>query len=141
MQYINIDKQVGKVLQDLRKKKNISQKQLGDIIDVTPQQIYKYESGKSSINISFLYSICKRLDISMCELEGQILSLSHNKNLKYHILEISKLCKTFENVLNKRDLASLQNAIAFIITVSNSNINNTSDNSMYFNRKPIFQIR
>ena len=148
MEYKDIDKKIGQGLQNLRKEKGISQKELGLIMGVTPQQIYKYENGKSSITLSSLYKICKNLNISVLELEERMF-LSENKNkIKYHILEISKICKDFENTLDIRNLESLQNAIAFIITISN----NTSDqynlcNSnkklkipIYFDKKPIFQI-
>ncbi len=58
-----IDKFVGKQLRLMRLNLNMSQTELGDLVDVTFQQIQKYERGANRIGSSRLWQFCKVLNV------------------------------------------------------------------------------
>lgn len=53
----------GKQLRKLRTVKGLSQEQLGRALNITFQQIQKYESAKNRLSVSRLHDICLVLDI------------------------------------------------------------------------------
>ena len=55
-------------LRELRKKKNLSQKQLGKILNVTSQAIGNYEKGKRFSQVLFAEEYSKALGITLEEL-------------------------------------------------------------------------
>ncbi len=61
-----INQLVGINLKFLRRIKKVSQKELGEALGVTAQQIQKYESGKNSINSAKLLLISVKLS---CKVE------------------------------------------------------------------------
>ena len=54
-------------LKDLRKKKGLSQEQLGKILNVTSQAIANYENGKRQNQLDFVKKYANTLDISLDE--------------------------------------------------------------------------
>jgi transcriptional regulator with XRE-family HTH domain len=44
---------------------SVSQEQLGRKLDVSFQQIQKYESGKNRVSAARLFEICKALNVSL----------------------------------------------------------------------------
>ena len=68
-----IDKKIiGIKLKEFRKKKNITQEELANILNTTHSTICAYESGKTTILTAFAYQICKRYNISMDYLCGRV---------------------------------------------------------------------
>jgi transcriptional regulator with XRE-family HTH domain len=63
-----IDSLVGARIRLLRKRRKISQEQLGKAIGVTFQQIQKYESGKNRVGASRLHRVAIALDVPITEL-------------------------------------------------------------------------
>ena len=59
-------------LKEFRKKKNITQEELANILNTTHSTISAYESGKTTILTAFAYQICKRYNISMDYLCGRV---------------------------------------------------------------------
>lgn len=59
---------IGKFIAKLRKEKNLSQQDLGDIIGVSSKTISKWECGNSLPDISLLEKISKSLDVNIDEL-------------------------------------------------------------------------
>ena len=57
-----VNQQIGILIRTLRRQHGLTQKALGDMIGVTYQQIQKYESGKSSINVGKLFLSLKAMD-------------------------------------------------------------------------------
>ena len=57
-----IDKMVGENLRAMRTMRGLSQQDLGDRIDLTFQQIQKYEKGSNRIAASRLWAFCEILD-------------------------------------------------------------------------------
>lgn len=58
------DVQIGKKLREVRQVKNISQATLATAVNITFQQVQKYEKGVNRISASRLIEMCEFLDIS-----------------------------------------------------------------------------
>ena len=59
---------IGKFISEERKKKNYTQKQLADILNISDRTISKWECGKGFPEVSLLQPLCKALGISLNEL-------------------------------------------------------------------------
>ena len=60
--------QLRKILKEYRKKKGLTQKQLGEIVGVSTSTIAKYENGDLEPNLKVLSKLAKALDINMNDL-------------------------------------------------------------------------
>ena len=58
----NIDTHIGLRLLQWRKRKKLSQKKVGEVIGISPQQLARYESGQSRITATNLYYLARALD-------------------------------------------------------------------------------
>ncbi len=58
-----VDVHVGRRLKALRRGHDLSQTQLGGHVDVTFQQIQKYEKGVNRISVSRLWRFCEYFDV------------------------------------------------------------------------------
>ncbi len=74
-----IDKMIGRNVRIFRKAKGISQSQLGDGIDVTFQQIQKYEKGANRIGSGRLAQIAKFLDVPIARIFENVPGGSGNR--------------------------------------------------------------
>ena len=73
MSYIN-----GKIIKEFRERKNLTQKQLGEIISVSDKTVSKWETEKGLPDITLLEPLSKALGVSVAELlSGESIS---NKN-------------------------------------------------------------
>ncbi len=59
---------IGKFIAELRKEKELTQKELADKIGVTDKAVSKWENGRGMPDVSLLGIICETLDISLNEL-------------------------------------------------------------------------
>lgn len=59
---------IGKFISEERKKKNYTQKQLAEILNISDRTISKWECGKGLPDVSLLQPLCKELGISVNEL-------------------------------------------------------------------------
>lgn len=62
---------VGKRIKSIRESSNLTQSKLATILNTSQSTISSYENGKTLIITSFLYEICKRLDVSMDYITGR----------------------------------------------------------------------
>ena len=70
---LNINKgEVGIKLKELRKELKLTQTKLADILNTTQSVIAEYEKGKNLIATPFLYTICKKYNISADYILGKI---------------------------------------------------------------------
>ena len=60
-----IDINIGINLREIRKSKNLTQTEVGKILNVTPHQIAKYETGKNRISASTLYRLACYYDVDI----------------------------------------------------------------------------
>ena len=63
MSYIN-----GKIIKELRENKNLTQKQLGEIISVSDKTVSKWETERGLPDITLLEPLSKALGVSVAEL-------------------------------------------------------------------------
>ena len=70
---------IGSNISKYRKLKKYTQKQLGDLIDVNPKTVSKWENGTVGPDITILKSLADALDVGVEELLTGI----KNKNKKY----------------------------------------------------------
>ena len=61
--YRSIVEEIGRNIRSIRKEKGISQRELGDLLRVSCQQIQKYEIGKDRISSSTLYMVSRVLNV------------------------------------------------------------------------------
>ena len=64
MTELEIKKQMGKRLKDIRLIRRLSQEQVGAICGVTFQQVQKYEKGRNGISSYRLLQLCHGLNVS-----------------------------------------------------------------------------
>jgi transcriptional regulator with XRE-family HTH domain len=90
--------EIGKRIKTYRKIANMSQKDLGVVLDVTSQQIHKYENGSNEISYKKICIIAKAVDVPAeylidgVDIDGEKTNntaLKNEKNIKY-LLEISR---------------------------------------------------
>lgn len=56
---------LGRMVRKVRKKAKLSQSELADLIDVSPQFVSKIENGSKQASLQTVYNIAKSLDVSM----------------------------------------------------------------------------
>jgi len=61
----NLDDFIGMKLRQLRHKKHLSQNDLAEMLNVTHQQIQKYESGINRFSVSSLYAVANIFKVDM----------------------------------------------------------------------------
>lgn len=62
---------VGKRIREIREMKGLSQFKLAKLLNTTQSTISSYENGKTLILTSFLYGMCKKLNVSMDYISGR----------------------------------------------------------------------
>lgn len=60
-----IDINIGVNLREIRKSKNLTQTEVGKVLNITPQQIAKYEAGRNRISASTLYRLACYYDVDI----------------------------------------------------------------------------
>lgn len=60
--------EIGTFIAACRKEKKLTQKQLGEKLNVTDRAVSKWETGRSFPDVSLMEPLCKELDISVSEL-------------------------------------------------------------------------
>jgi transcriptional regulator with XRE-family HTH domain len=64
---LNLQVEIGKRIHFYRKKRNLTLVKLSKIINISPQQLQKYEAGKNSISVLMLKKISSALDIPIAQ--------------------------------------------------------------------------
>lgn len=65
---INDPAKIGVRLKDIRKKHNLNQKDIADMINTTQSVVSYFENGNNLIQTAFLYDICSKLNESADEI-------------------------------------------------------------------------
>lgn len=65
MTAFNIDEHIGKKLYEFRRAAGYSQRNVGEFIGTTPQQVSKYESGVDKITAGRLYALANFLGVKI----------------------------------------------------------------------------
>ncbi len=70
--------EIGKKIKFYRRLKEMPQKKLGQALDITSQQIHKYENGSNDISVSKLFAISKVLEIDFLSFFKELPELNKN---------------------------------------------------------------
>ncbi len=90
-------KKIGLFIADARKKKKITQAELGEYLNVTDKAVSKWECGKCLPDSSLFEELSKVLEVSMSELlkgeyiEPESLEVESNKTINLLLTEIQNL--------------------------------------------------
>ena len=122
---------IGNFIKTIRKKNNLTQKELADLLGVTFQAVSKWENGKNIPDISVLKEISKKFNVNIDEiLEGETKSKKNNKILyiiiSTIIISIILLIIVISNINKDHDFEFKQ------ISTSCSNFNITG--SLAYNK-------
>lgn len=83
---------IGKFIAECRKKKNLTQMQLAEKLNITDRAVSKWENGRSLPDSSIMLELCSLLDITVNDLlSGEVISVdNYNKELEKNLLEMVK---------------------------------------------------
>lgn len=94
----------GNKLKEFRKKKKLTQKQLGEIIDKSDNTISNYEKGLIALNQDVLFSLAKALDVKVDDFFPQ----------NYMSESLHQAVSTTDEELNLSDMAFLKELMDYI---------------------------
>ncbi len=105
---------IGKFIAECRKKKNLTQMQLAEKLNITDKAISKWERGLSLPDSSIMLELCGILGITVNDLlSGEVITMdNYNKELEKNLLEVLKQ----KQDADKR-LLSLENFIGRVVSV------------------------
>lgn len=105
---IRSSKEIGEKLKEFRKLRGLTQEQLAEMVEVTFQQIQKYENGNTRLNTDKLQAVAQALDVPVSAFfdEGcrdeKLLSEQEQKLLKgYRSLNSPEIREFIVNTLLK----------------------------------------
>ncbi len=111
---------IGRFIAECRKKKNLTQMQLAEKLNITDRAISKWENGKGMPDSSIMLDLCKELQISVNELlSGEVLEMnSYNKKLEQNLIDIVKQKEESDKRILTMEIAmGIASIIIFFILV------------------------
>ncbi len=83
---------IGRFIAECRKKKNFTQMQLAEKLNITDRAVSKWENGRSLPDSSIMLELCSLLDITVNDLlSGEVIKVeNYNKELENNLLEMVK---------------------------------------------------
>lgn len=106
-----IDKFIGGKIYSLRLAKGLSRQQLSKVIDVTHQQLQKYEKGNNRISVGRLVLISKALDKNISYFYEGIEASNNEQVVTHH----QRMCIEVSRNFMKIENAEHQNAVNTLI--------------------------
>lgn len=96
---------IGKFIAENRKKKNLTQTQLAEKLNITDRAVSKWETGKSMPDTSIMLELCQELEISVNELliGEKIENNEYKEKTEELLIEMAKT----EEKYNKKLLSSM----------------------------------
>ena len=81
---------IGKFIAACRKKENLTQAQLSEMLGITNRSVSKWETGKALPDSSLMLELCQILKITVNDLlSGEVVTMeSYNKELENNLLEL-----------------------------------------------------
>lgn len=111
---------IGRFIAECRKKKNLTQMQLAEKLNITDRAISKWKNGKGMPDSSIMLDLCKELQISVNELlSGEVLEMnSYNKKLEQNLIDIVKQKEESDKRILTMEIAmGIASIIIFFILV------------------------
>ena len=83
-------KKIGKFIAECRKKQNLTQMQLGELLGITDRAVSKWETGKALPDASLMLSLCEILKITVNDLlSGEVRSMeNYNQELEERVIAL-----------------------------------------------------
>ena len=83
---------IGKFIADCRKRKDLTQMQLAEKLNITDRAISKWETGKGMPDSSIMLELCNELEISVNELlSGEMINVKEfNKKANENLIKLQK---------------------------------------------------
>ena len=81
---------IGKFIAECRKKANLTQMQLAEILGITDRAVSKWETGKSMPDAAIMLQLCEVLGITVNDLlSGNVITVDqYNKELEHNLLDM-----------------------------------------------------
>ena len=83
---------IGRFIAECRKKKNLTQAQLAEKLNITDRAISKWETGKGMPDSSIMLELCNELNISVNELlSGEMIDMkNYNRKADENLIKLQK---------------------------------------------------
>lgn len=106
---------IGKFIAECRKEKNLTQLQLAEKLNISNRAVSKWETGKSSPDVSIMMELCDILGINVNELLSgeRIIMENYQKKAEQNLAELQKQKEQANKM--KRKLEILWGVIAIIL--------------------------
>ena len=105
---------IGKFIAECRKRKNFTQMQLSEKLNITDRAISKWETGKGMPDSSLMLELCKILDISVNELlSGEMLEMKEYDKKSEELL----LKMTQEKENRDKELLNMEIFIGILVSI------------------------
>lgn len=106
---------IGRNLKNIRLKCGCTQADLGHILNVTPQQIQKYESGKNRIPLEHLYTLKTCFDVGYDEFFCGM-KTDKQVHIERRISKelIDNICSTVEGISNYTTLRNINSIVTIL---------------------------
>ena len=100
----DINKEIGAKIKSLRILKNLTQKQLADNLNVSFQQVQKYEKGTNKISIAKLITLCKVFMVDVDSFIGDFSSAEYSlmQDTQSNYSNDNKLDVSYKAVIKKK---------------------------------------
>lgn len=99
----DMDYQIGQAIANIRQIKGMSQTTLGEALDVTFQQVQKYEKGQNRLSVVALIKICRKLEISPMEIIGSYVGQpSETTGLAAHINKLNERLARIRSIATEK---------------------------------------
>lgn len=111
---------IGKFIADCRKKKNLTQMQLAEKLNITDRAISKWECGRAMPDSSIMLQLCELLEISVNELlTGEKLEMEkYNKQVELNLIEMAKQKEASDKrLLNMEIVLGVSGTILFLVAI------------------------
>lgn len=110
---------IGKFIADCRKKKNLTQMQLAEKLNITDRAISKWECGRAMPDSSIMLELCETLDISVNELllGEEIKMENYNKKTELNLIELVKQKEESDKRLLNIEIVLMAISITFFIAI------------------------
>ena len=111
---------IGKFIAESRKKKNLTQMQLAEELNITDRAISKWECGRALPDSSIMLQLCELLEISVNELlTGEKLEMEkYNKQVELNLIEMVKQKEASDKrLLNMEIVLGVSGTILFFAAI------------------------
>lgn len=111
---------IGKFIAESRKKKNLTQMQMAEELNITDRAISKWECGRALPDSSIMLQLCELLEISVNELlTGEKLEMEkYNKQVELNLIEMVKQKEASDKrLLNMEIVLGVSGTILFLAAI------------------------